>query len=67
MIDEKQFRIKIGEVEKEVKLLPSYGYATKKEILAVISSSGFLEIARREGSAAEYFNAKEDKPVEIFL
>ena len=67
MIDEKQFRIKIGEVEKEVKLLPSYGYATKKEILAVISSSGFLEIARREGSAAEYFNAKEDKSVEIFL
>ncbi len=67
MIETKQFRIRIGEVEREVKLLPSYGYASKKEILAVISSAGFLEIARREGSAAEYFNAKEDKSVEIFL
>ncbi|RLF50313.1 MAG: hypothetical protein DRN11_04860 [Thermoplasmata archaeon] len=66
-IKEKEFRVRIGEIEKDVNLYPSYGYARKKEILAVVSSSGFIEIARREGNAAEYFNAKEDKLVEIFL
>ena len=63
----KEFIVKIGIVEKGVKLYPSYGYAEKGEILATIGSSGFLEIAKREGNAAKYFSAKEDMEIEIFF
>ncbi len=61
------FQVKIGLVEQEVKLYPSYGYAEKEEILATVGSSGFLEIARREGNASKYFGAKQDMKIEIFF
>lgn len=64
---QKNFRIRIKGIEKDIRLLPSYGYAGRGEIIAVISSAGFLEIARREGSAAEYFSVMGSEPVEIFL
>ncbi len=67
MIKRKKFRVRIGEIEEDVNLYPSYGYAKKEEILAVESSSGFLEIAKREGDASKHFNAKENKIIEIFL
>jgi len=54
-------------VERDVKLYPAYGYGERNEIMAVISSSGFLEISRREGNAAKYFSAKQDMPIEIFF
>jgi len=63
----KKIRIKIGEKTMKIRCLPSYGYAEKGEIIAVGSSTGFTEIAMREGNAAKYFNAKEDDVVEIFL
>lgn len=53
-----EFVIKIGNVEEKVRMYPSYGYAREGEILAVTSSSGFLEIAIRNGNAGEYFGAK---------
>ncbi len=62
-----EFSVKIGMVERKVKLYPSYGYGKKDEIMAVVSSSGFLEISRREGDASKYFGAKEDMPIEIFF
>ena len=64
---QKNFRIRIKGIEKDIRLLPTYGYAGRGEIIAVISSAGFLEIARREGSAAEYFSVMGSEPVEIFL
>ena len=64
---QKNFRIRIKGIEKDIRLLPSYGYAGRGEIIAVISSAEFLEIARREGSAAEYFSVMGSEPVEIFL
>ncbi len=67
LIDEEKFHVRIGGIEKEVNLYPSYGYAEKGEIIAVISSCDFLEIAKREGNASRYFNAKEDGTIEIFL
>ena len=66
-IQQENFHVKIGLVEQKVRLYPSYGYAKKGEILATIGSSGFLEIARREGDASKYFSAKQDMKIEIFF
>ena len=66
-IKENVFSVKIGMVERKVNLYPSYGYGEKGEIMAVTSSSGFLEISKREGDASKYFSAKEDMPIEIFF
>lgn len=66
-IQQESFHVKIGLVEQKVRLYPSYGYAGKGEILATIGSSGFLEIARREGDASKYFSAKQDMKIEIFF
>ena len=62
-----QFHIKIGIIEKTIKTYPSYGFAEKGEIISVMGSSGFLEIAMREGSAAKYFGAHEKRTIEIFF
>ena len=39
--------------EIEVPFVRTYGEASQGEYLATVSSSGFLEVARREGSVAE--------------
>lgn len=62
-----EFEVKIGIIEKKVRTYPSYGFAEKGEIHAVIGSSGFLQIAKREGNAAEYFGAREEKAIEILF
>ena len=62
-----KFNIKIGIIEKTIETYPSYGFAEKEEIISVIGSSGFLEIAMREGSAAKYFGAHEKRTIEIFF
>ncbi len=46
------FDASIGGFEIRLRLLRTYGEAGEGDILATISSSGFLEIAKREGSAA---------------
>lgn len=61
----KKFEIRIGKKEERVELHPSYGYVEEGEILAVIGSAGYLEIAIRNGNAASYFNAKQDDEIEI--
>ncbi|MEM2387755.1 MAG: SAM-dependent chlorinase/fluorinase [Candidatus Thermoplasmatota archaeon] len=66
-VDEDKFLVKIGKIEREVKLYPSYGYARIGEVIAVESSSGFLEIAINQGNAGRYFNAREGETIEIFL
>ena len=66
-IKSKEFTVKIGMVEKKVRLLPSYGHGEKNEIMAIIGSSGFMEIARREENASRYFNAREGMAIEIFF
>lgn len=68
MLKRKKFKIRIGkEKEIELELYPSYGYVEKGKILAVISSSGFLEIAKREGNASKFLNARENDTIEIFF
>ncbi|MBC7081677.1 MAG: SAM-dependent chlorinase/fluorinase [Thermoplasmatales archaeon] len=66
-LEEEKFVVKIGKIEREVKLYPSYGYAKVGEVIAVCSSSGFLEIAINQGNAGKYFNAREGGEIEIFL
>ena len=67
LIEKEEFCVKIGEVEEKVHLRPSYGYVKRGEIVAVISSCDFLEIAKREGDASRHFNAREGGTIEIFL
>lgn len=59
--------VKMGIVERSVKVYPSYGFAEQGEMLALISSSGFLEIARRGGNAASLCRAEENMEIEIFF
>ncbi len=63
----KEMEVKIKDRQRKIRKVKSYGYAEKGEIVAVESSSGFLEIAMREGSAASFFNAKEGDVIEIFF
>lgn len=66
-LKDKKFLVRIGEIEKEIKIYPSYGYAMEGEIIGVIGSSGFFEIAMNKGNASQYFKAKENEELEIFF
>ncbi|MBI5286841.1 MAG: SAM-dependent chlorinase/fluorinase [Deltaproteobacteria bacterium] len=58
------FEIRIGGITIN-RLFPTYGYARKGEIIALIGSSGLLEVAQREGNATEILNLKNGAPVTI--
>ncbi|MCD6474219.1 MAG: S-adenosyl-l-methionine hydroxide adenosyltransferase family protein [Thermoplasmata archaeon] len=62
-----KFKIKIGEKEVIARMVKSYGYAEKGELVILQSSSGFMEIAMREGNAALYLGVKEGDIIEIFF
>ncbi|MCD6513120.1 MAG: SAM-dependent chlorinase/fluorinase [Thermoplasmata archaeon] len=62
-----KMRIKIGEKEIDVRIYPSYGYAKEDELIGLRSSSGFLEIAVRNGNAASLLGVKGGEEIEIFL
>jgi len=58
-------RAHVGGYELEVTLLPAYGLGQIGELLATFSSTGFLEIARREGRAADHLGAAPGMPVAV--
>ena len=60
-------KIRIGGKEIVAKIVKSYGYAEKGEIVILKSSSGFMEIAMREGNAALHLGVKEGDTIEIFF
>ena len=62
-----KFKIKIGGKEIVARMVKSYGYAEKGELVILQSSSGFMEIAMREGNAALYLGVKEGDIIEIFF
>lgn len=64
---EDELKLKIGNKEMKVKIYPSYGYANEGEIIGVVSSSSFLEIAARNGNAASLLGVKAGDAIEIFL
>ncbi len=59
------FDVSIGGFDIRVKLLRTYGEAVEDSLLATISSSGFLEIARQNGSAAAQLGVRARMPVSL--
>ena len=59
----KQFKVNIKGME--LSLLSTYSDAAKGKPLALIGSSGFLEVAVNQGSAAEMFSAGAGEPVVV--
>jgi len=66
-IEKEKFIIGIKGRKIEVRKYPSYGFAKKGEIIAVTSSSGFLEISARESNASRILNLNEGDTIEIFF
>jgi len=59
------FDVSIGGFDIRLKFLRSYGEALEDSLLATISSSNFLEIARRNGSAAAQLGVRPRMPVSL--
>ncbi|MEL9990956.1 MAG: S-adenosyl-l-methionine hydroxide adenosyltransferase family protein [Thermoproteus sp.] len=58
--------VKISEKIYRIKLLQTYGLAGPGEVLALINSEGFLEIAINRGNAAERLGHKVGEPIEVY-
>lgn len=58
-------RLKVGEKEMSARFLESYGYADDKELIALIGSAGFLELAVNKGSASDTLLLKGGEQVVI--
>src|SRR6266545_3334791 len=58
-----RLHLTIGGYELTVPFVRSYGLVAPGEFLATLSSSGFLEISRREANAANQFEATPGMPV----
>ncbi len=61
----KALHVQVGGYELDLTLLSAYGHARPGQLLATFSSSGFLEIAQREGRAADQLSATPDLPVSV--
>ncbi len=59
------FDVSIAGFDIRLKLLRTYGEAMEDALLATISSSNFLEIARRNGSAAAQLGVRPRMPVSL--
>jgi len=57
--------VTVGGYEMTIPLLRTYGLVPPGELLATLSSSGFLEISRREASAAAQLDATPGMPVTV--
>jgi S-adenosylmethionine hydrolase len=60
-----EFEVSIGDFEIRLRLLRAYAEAPEDAILATMSSSGFVEISRRNGSAAAVLRAQPRMPVSL--
>ncbi|MEZ0247937.1 MAG: S-adenosyl-l-methionine hydroxide adenosyltransferase family protein [Thermoproteus sp.] len=58
--------IKISEKIYRVKFLQTYGLAEPGEVLALVNSEGFLEIAINRGNAAERLGHRVGEPIEVY-
>src|SRR5207247_10062952 len=58
-----RLHVTIGGYELTVPFVRTYGLVAVGEFLATLSSSGFLEISRREANAANQFEATPGMPV----
>lgn len=60
-----RLRVSLGGYELTIPLVRTYGEVRPGEFLATYSSSGFLEISRRESSAAGHLNVGPGAPVHV--
>lgn len=58
-----RIHLTLGGYDGELPLVPTYGDVDRGDFLATFSSSGFLEIARREGNAAFQLHISPGLPV----
>lgn len=58
-----RIHLNLGGYDGELPLVPMYGEVDRGDFLATFSSSGFLEIARREGNAAFQLHVSPGLPV----
>lgn len=58
-----RLRVIVGGYEMEVPLVRTYGEVEPGDYLATFSSSGFLEVAKRDASAAAYLHVGPEAPV----
>jgi len=61
--DGASFHIKLGDKTLTLRLCSAYGEVPKQEPLAIIGSSGFLEVAVNQGNASERSQIKTGDPV----
>jgi len=64
---DKKIMVFIGEKHIEIPFVKSYGFVKKREMLATIGSSDFLEIGLNQGNAAKKLSVKEEDKVEILF
>ncbi|WP_457554361.1 SAM hydrolase/SAM-dependent halogenase family protein [Candidatus Pyrohabitans sp.] len=60
-----RIRIRLGARKLEVPFLQSYGFAREGELLALVGSEGYLEVAVNRGSASAELGVKGGEKVEI--
>jgi S-adenosylmethionine hydrolase len=63
----KKIMVSIGDKQKEVIFVKSYGFVKKGQILATIGSSNYIEIGINKGDAAEKLNVKPDEEIKILF
>jgi len=56
---------KVKIIGKELRFLPSYGYAKKEELIALVNSENFLEFAVNQGDASKRLALKVGDKIEI--
>jgi len=57
--------VTVGGYEMTVPFVRTYGVVAPGDLLATLSSSGFLEISRREASASAQLEATPGMPVSV--
>ena len=62
-----ELEVSIGGYDIRLRLVRTYGEAPEDALLATMSSSNFLEIAKRNGSAAAVVNPERRTPVSVRL
>ncbi|NOZ58742.1 MAG: SAM-dependent chlorinase/fluorinase [Euryarchaeota archaeon] len=60
-----RIRVRLGKEELEMPFMQSYGFVREGELLALIGSEGYLEIAVNRGSASERLGVAGGERVEI--
>jgi len=67
LVYNKKIMLFAGENCIEIPFVRSYGFVKKRELLATIGSSNFLEISVNQGNAAKKLSIKEDDELKIIF